>query len=291
MFAWNELPTLKTRQKARSASLQSVKTKSSQSAKEQNDFGDWVSVEKVSQEGGYASRRSSPGSKGRSASLLSEIAVYRPGTPTQPEESGEREHPRSAEPGPAVNAASELGEDGGWPALLEKQPDGDGLEDERVKSSAQKRSRSGVGEQVPVTAIIDEASLQPSRESSLGSTWATSEGTGLFVSEKRRPRVILEEGTLVAAGNVNSLPTPQSQSPKPGLVRPQKPKRSRKRDRQDRGRDQSSSPPPPPPPQAKKRRKVEQNKASSRKRAKSAVKQRKEQVQRVLGPSVHAAVD
>lgn len=173
--------------------------------------------------------------KARSESLLSEIAVFRPSTPTKVEKTDNKE---STIPAPSVGVPSELDEDDPSPPSIEA-----GSADDNSESQSE---------------IVSPSNR---RDASLESTWATSDGEGLFVSEARRPRVVLAEGTIVGHGKETSLPTPRSQSPVLNVQRPSgkppTPKRKRKRNVEDTS---SLAPLPTPTPRPRKKRKSDQTK-------------------------------
>jgi hypothetical protein len=206
--------------------------------------------------------------RARSESLLSEIAVYRPGTPTQPEENTRRKRTRS----PRISSSPDdagIEESEVLPPFTDSQLTEESAHDRR-EASLPVNSRNPP----PLrTSSLADNSFLPTQErrSSQESTWATSDGEGLFVSEERRPRVVLPEGSVVGQGSGNSLPTPQSGSPCPDIRRtvadlpttkPRKVRPYRKRKDRESLRD-STSPPPPQGPK-KKKRKAEVKKASSR---------------------------
>ncbi|KJX96196.1 hypothetical protein TI39_contig742g00010 [Zymoseptoria brevis] len=240
MFDTRDMLPSKARERNRADSVASVDTESLESIDGNDERERQTSVNPDDGPAEATNLVSPQIFRARSESLLSEIAVFRPSTPTEVEKTDNKE---STIPAPSVGAPSVLDEDEAFPPSIEAK-------------SADDNSDS-------------QSDMVPSsnrRDASLESTWATSEGEGLFVSEARRPRVVLAEGTIVGHGKESSLPTPRSQSPvlnvQPGPVKgasgkPQTPKRKRKRNVEDT----SSLPPPPTPtPRPKKKRKADQTK-------------------------------
>ncbi|EGP84660.1 uncharacterized protein MYCGRDRAFT_95765 [Zymoseptoria tritici IPO323] len=242
MFDTRDMLPAKARERNKADSVASVDTESLESIDGNDEREKQTSVNPDDGQAEATDMVSPQILRARSESLLSEIAVFRPSTPTEVEK---RDNKDATIPAPSVGAPSVLDENEAFPPSIEAESADDNSDSQSEMDPPSNR-----------------------RDASLESTWATSEGEGLFVSEARRPRVVLAEGTIVGHGKETSLPTPRSQSPvlkvQPGPVKrpsgkPHTPGRKRKRNVEDT----SSLPPPPTPtPRPKKKRKANQTKAS-----------------------------